>query len=125
MNILKIESNSKVIFGGLFGEINKENFKIQDEEEIVNISPHIFLGNELKNLNELKLILSKHQFDRIISEGEFKVMDVKSLGYYKSYKDLYCEYIIIGNKIYIFSFGEKQPSLWFIILEGIWKIEAD
>ncbi len=122
MNILKIENNSKIIYDGLFEEINKKELIIQVEEEIVNISPYIFLQDKLKNLKELRLIIPKDKFDIIIREGGFKEMAIKSLGYYKSYEYLHCEYIIIGNKLYIFSFGEKQPSLWYIILEGIWKI---
>jgi hypothetical protein len=124
MKIKNIESKSKILFGGLFKNIPPDYFEININFEKIRINSKIFIKNELKNLKDLSYLISSEEFNKIINEGKFKEMDIKSLGYYKSYQDMYLEYIALDNNLLVFTYGEKQPSLWIIILEGIWELKT-
>ncbi|GEM56357.1 hypothetical protein B0A58_00245 [Flavobacterium branchiophilum NBRC 15030 = ATCC 35035] len=105
----KIEINRKKIFDGkeedflkLSFEINNENFKISD-----------FYNNPLRDIEK---IINKTDFDLIIKEGKFKLKN-SFIKTYLSQEGLEVYYLIKNDNIYLFSFGEFQPTRYMLFFE--------
>ncbi|MBL4560318.1 MAG: hypothetical protein JKX79_04980 [Labilibaculum sp.] len=54
-----------------------------------------------------------------MSESDFNTM---KFDYYKRDYHLPIKYLQKDDLIFIYTYGEKQPSRWILIIESIWKI---
>lgn len=126
--------NKKVLFDGVFtNEIYSPKSISLSSGKILNFSPKDFEGKKLKIFFTE---ISEEDKQRILSEGDIsntppsylsqymKEDDLKSLNYeyYSSEPHLNVEYLIKDNFLLLFTFGEKQPSRWVLVLEGVWGL---
>ncbi|WP_144280849.1 hypothetical protein [Chryseobacterium echinoideorum] len=137
MKVYKLISNkSNVLYDGIAENI-AENYKVTigKDEIIFNVSE--LERNKFKNI---KTMLSDEDFNTIVEFGEFKnnIPDyiknylskddyekVKNTSdYYRAENHLSLNYLIKDNYLLLFTYGEKQPSRWIIVLEGIWEIKV-
>ena len=113
--------NKKILYDGLeTEELYKTTFQVN------NI---IFKISDFKDnsVDQLRDIISNDDFRQI---EEFFNSNSEFLKYFKDYKfdkiplkseeNLSIYYLLQEDKIYLFSFGEKQPGRYMLFLEGIW-----
>lgn len=75
-----------------------------------------FQYDSVKPLRELKKSISKETFDRILTQLELKVNH--HFETYSSKSGLQTGFIVKETIINIFSYGEKQPGRYQVIIEG-------
>ena len=120
MSMRELE-NKKILYDGLeTEELYKTTFQVN------NI---IFKISDFKDnsVDQLRDIISNDDFRQI---EEFCNSNSEFLKYVKDYKfdkiplkseeNLSIYYLLQEDKIYLFSFGEKQPGRYMLFLEGIW-----
>ena len=115
--------NKKILYDGLeTEELYKTTFQVN------NI---IFKISDFKDnsMDKLKNIISNDDFRQI---AELYNSNSEFLKYFKDYKfdkiilkseeNLLIYYLSRQDKIYLFSFGEKQPGRYMLFLESIWTL---
>lgn len=130
-----IKNKSELLYDGLMSGIDK----IYQVEAINKIITFNICDLEKNYFQDLLQNLNKTDMNRIIEEGEIKnttpdyFLDFMSkeeyekllptMQYYRSESHLGLNYLIKNNLLLLFTLGEKQPSRWILILEGIWLID--
>jgi hypothetical protein len=138
MKLMKSISNKPdILYDGLQDGIAKDyQLKIDDREILFNI-PEILDGNFqdlFKNMSEsdAKKIIAENglindlpeYYIRIMSKEEYSKLS-QTANYHKSEYHLQLNYLIRNDYLMLFTYGEKQPSRWILILEGVWQIGND
>jgi hypothetical protein len=80
------------------------------------------------NFSDIKKTLNEDQINHIIQESDFN--DTTFAKYFNqefdqrlvSDEELDLYFYKTSDKIYVFSFGEKQPSRYLLYLEGVWEL---
>ncbi|WP_126651689.1 hypothetical protein [Chryseobacterium aureum] len=130
-----IDNKSQVLYDGICAELNHE-FNIILGEENITFKISDLINNSFKNIedflskNDLEIIVEKGEIKnnipgyikRLISENEYADL-MKNANYYKSESHLGLNYLMKNNLLLLFTYGEKQPSRWILILENVWKIQ--
>ncbi|WP_315056641.1 hypothetical protein [Chryseobacterium indoltheticum] len=130
-----IDNKSQVLYDGFCAELNQE-FNIIIGEENIAFKISDLINNSFKNIkdflskNDLEIILEKGEIKnnvpeyikRFISENEYTDL-IKNANYYKSESHLALNYFVKNDLLLLFTYGEKQPSRWILILENVWKIK--
>ncbi|TWP23456.1 hypothetical protein ETU10_06925 [Apibacter muscae] len=97
-----IENNP---FQNLKEKISTENFNF------IKADLHILHGTETKRFREAKNL------------GLIEKVGIESFNYYKIESDnLSLYYYKVDNYIYIYGFGETQPCLYKLYLEGVYEL---
>jgi len=117
-------STNKHLYDGLEREFVNKQFKIEIDEKQITFSSLEFSSYQGKYFKNLEKILDSKFFDTMIKEGGFKRRIPASLGYFSKEEHLSIEYFTRGGYIFVFTFGEKQPSRWILVLEGVWEIKV-
>ena len=134
-NIKRKLEGRKILYDGVFtDDLNSITRITVNSESEISFSPKDFKGNKFENLFS---IFTSESINKIIHEEKFSnkppeylkkhlsEMDFNSLkyNYYRFEDNLGLEYFIQNNFLFVFTFGEKQPYQWILVLEGIWEIE--
>ncbi len=115
---------NKYLYDGFERGFFDKKFQIEvDGEQSVTITSLEFSSYKGKDFKNLEGAIDSKSFNTIIKEGGFKKRTPASLGYFCKEEHISIEYFIKGNYLLAFTYGEKQPSRWILVLEGIWKIE--
>jgi len=113
----------KMLFDGDESEFYKFRFDVQIENQNLEIKASDFYSNSFVKLtNELR----EHLFQQILLQSNFekneelvvKYLGTESLQVYYCFKDSKNS---DAKFLFIFSFGEVQPTRFRIYLEGMWK----
>lgn len=120
---INASTSSKRLFDGLEKDFLDKTFVI----EVPGLGIVYFKDEEFNtyqgiDFQEIKENLNKQSFKLLLETGEFKIGSSSDLGYYKTEEHLPLEYFIKNGYLFVFTFGEKQPSRWILVLDGIWKI---
>ncbi|MCZ4223982.1 hypothetical protein [Pedobacter rhodius] len=78
-----------------------------------------FLDNPLRNL--LKDNSNTDDFDTIIKSENFQKKGALIQNFYTE-QNLQVYYLIVQNRLYLFSFGEFQPMRFILYLESVWNL---
>jgi len=115
----KISEIKKVkIFDGIEDELQNFHYEIFINQNRFSFDIEDFYSHPLK---ELKNILFTDDFEKIVSDGNYKMIN-KLIATYKSDDNLSVKYVKRGNHIFIFSFGEYQPTRYIAFLDSVWNI---
>lgn len=129
-----ISNKPTLLYDGLFSKINNE-YKITVHNGILPFNLMDVSKNSLQNLFQN---LSEEDKKRVIKEGQLKnelpsyyknfitEEEYNKLAltapYFKSEMHLSLNYLIKENFLILFTYGEKQPSRWILVVEGIWEV---
>jgi hypothetical protein len=129
-----IQNNTQILYDGLYPDLRKEfNVSIDDLEITFTISE--IEDNSFQNLKfqeeDLKIIVKEgclknsppDYYLNFMSKEEFENVKLNTQ-YYLSEHHLGLNYLIKDNFLLLFTYGEKQPLRWILILEGIWKLKV-
>lgn len=115
--------NKKILYDGLeTEELYQKDFEVYG----IMFKIPDFMENSIE---KLKNSISNEDFGQI---EELYSSNSEFLKYFKDYKfdklplkseeNLSIYYLLSYNKIYLFSFGEKQPGRYMLFLEGVWDL---
>lgn len=127
-----ISNKSEILYDSIAMDEDKE-YKVLIGNENLFFKVSEIMNNDFKKIiqkfndNDFKEIVEKgglknevpSYFRKFLSEKDYQGLDTN---YYKSENHLGLRYLIKKDYLLIFTFGEKQPSRWILVLEGIWKI---
>ena len=130
-----IKNKSELLYDGLISGIDK-NYQLEFNNNVITFK----ISDVEKNyFQDLLQCLNKTDVNRIIQEGEIKnsIPDyflnfmpkdeydklLTTMQYYKSENHLGLNYLLNDNFLLLFTLGEKQPSRWVLILEGVWGLD--
>ncbi|WP_149244345.1 hypothetical protein [Dyadobacter sp. 32] len=113
-------TGQKWLFDGIETNLKNVRFEIQvDQNKVIMFNSSDFCNYLGKDFEFLREEMSDAIFYSIIQEFDFKLRNPPSLGYYKTEQHLSLEYFVREHYLFIFTFGEKQPSRFILVLEGI------
>jgi len=114
-----IHKNRQYLFDGFEEDIHNDYpYRIQRKESSRVINILDILKNRFEDLTNL---IDEKQFTQIVTELQLENYDSISVSYY--IKNLNLFYLIDENELFIFSYGEKQPARYQLILEAIYSIK--
>lgn len=137
MKIDKLISNKpQVLYDDIYMDEDQEFNLIIEEEKNIKFKISDLINNSFKSIEDflsktdLSTIVEKGEIKnnvpeyikRLISENEYADL-MKNVKYYKSESHLGLNYLIKNNLLLLFTYGEKQPSRWMLILENVWKLK--
>lgn len=109
-----IERINQKIFDGSEQDCSKQIFNVYGKE--------IRLSNFYNTpFRQLKKEIGAADFDYIIQRENLK-LEASICDIYKTSDDLEVYFFLYKHYIYIFSFGEYQPSRFILKIESLWKI---
>lgn len=73
-------------------------------------------------IGDLKHTVSNEDFVQMASESGWQPIQFLDFEEsYISYMGLFLYYVINGNLLHVYSFGERQPGRYVLTLEGVWE----
>lgn len=112
--IKKHEKLKSLLFDGDESGVINKTFNLP--QGIVNFND--FAGN---NFESLVNVIGADDFKAIISSAGFKT-DGGFLNLYQGSEGLRLYYAKKGNIIFVFAFGEFQPTRYKLYVEGVWAL---
>lgn len=91
----------------LIFQVKNINFRLSD-----------FYNNPLRDLQSN---LNSFDFEHIVNSANFSKKGALIVNYF-SIENLEVYYCVKDSYLYIFSFGEYQPSRYMLFLESIWEL---
>lgn len=113
--IKKQEQPKSLLFDGNEDEIINKTFNLPQGS--VNFNE--FANNNFENLAST---IGTDNFKAIVESAGFKT-DGGFLNLYQGSERLRLYYAKKGNSIFIFAFGEFQPTRYKLYIEGVWEVE--
>jgi hypothetical protein len=120
-----IENKEKVYDGQENQELYATVFNVKNNvftlpAILINTIEH--LKDQISNEDFLKIVKeSKFQTDKNSDfKKHFKDFDFEE--YYQSQEGLSVYYVIKDNLLYLFSFGEYQPTRYMLFIESVWEL---
>ncbi|WPU95463.1 hypothetical protein SNE25_07995 [Mucilaginibacter sabulilitoris] len=117
--IEKYVKGKSLIFDGSQAEILNRAFDPDIKVDIEGaITFNDFANN---NFEDLRQIIDGHDFETIVSTGNFTT-DGGFLNLYRGSDNLRLYFCTRNNIVIVFAFGEFQPTRYKLYIEGAWVI---
>ena len=107
------QSKKCILFDGNEEELYKKVFEFCVNNNQYNVKVLDFINLPLLNLQ------NSPSFNKLINDGKF-VLENSFINQYKSTENLNVYFFKNENIVFIFSFGEFQPTRYILYLESIW-----